>query len=235
LLFLKAIVFGLALAGAALGNFQAFPVLFFIFISTVLYARPFFEGYYAWRAFLVLLVVSFLGMRVVAGSWIALPTLFVFSYIFYILAGIKNYVFVKRARLYFVAMLLLLYSAFIIFFLSDKSSYFLLTYGLLAIANFLLFREWLLIIPSFHFPKREKVAALIAALILIQLAWAMALLPIGFISSANLMLLFAFVIAEFLLKHFTGGITKEFIIQHLVFFLALSAVIFLTSSWSLAF
>jgi len=198
----------------------------------VLYARPLFEGYYAWRAFLILLVVSLLGMMEVGGSWIALPTLLVFSTIFYILTGIKNYIFVKRARLYFVVMLLLAYSSFIIFFLGDKSSLFPLKYGSLAIAAFLLFREWLAIIPSFHFPKRERIAALVAALALAQLTWVIALFPIGFISSANLMILFTFVIAEFLLKHFTGGVTREFILQHFILFVSLSALILWTSNWS---
>ena len=198
----------------------------------MLYARPLFEGYYAWRAFLILLVVSLLGMMEVGGSWIALPTLLVFSTIFYILTGIKNYIFVKRARLYFVVMLLLAYSSFIIFFLGDKSSLFPLKYGSLAIAAFLLFREWLAIIPSFHFPKRERIAALVAALALAQLTWVIALFPIGFISSANLMILFTFVIAEFLLKHFTGGVTREFILQHFILFVSLSALILWTSNWS---
>jgi hypothetical protein len=235
LLFLKAAVFGFLLAGVLIWDFRLIPTLFFILISSAVYARPFFEGYYTWRAFLILLIVSLFGMKIVAGAWIAVPTILVFSYIFAVLVGIKNYIFVKRSRLYFVAMLLLSYTAFIIFFLADKSDLFLLTYGLLAAALFLLFREWLVIIPSFHFPRRERVAALIAALVLAQLTWAIALFPIGFVSSANLLLLFTFIIAEFLLKHFTGGITKEFIIQHLVFFLVLSAIIFLTSNWSLTF
>lgn len=232
MLFLKAAIFGLGLAGVVWGDFRILPALFFFFISVSMYAHPFFEGYYAWSAFLILLVVSLLGMKTIAGSWFVLPALLVFACIFYILAGIKNYIFVKRARLYFMAMLLLSYNIFIIFFLSDKSDLFLLKYGALAVAAFLLFKEWLVIIPSFHFPKREQIAALIAALLLAQFTWAIALFPIGFISSANLMLLFTFVIAEFLLKHFTGGITKEFILQHLAFFVALSGLIFLTSNWS---
>ena len=173
-------------------------------------------------------------MRILENSILFWPGILLFSFIFYLLAGIKNYFFIKRSRLYYLAAILIFYSMFIEFFLADKSEWFLLKYSAAIAATFLLFREWLKIISVFSFPKRELLAATVAAFLIAQLLWVVALLPIGFISSANLMLLFTFVLADFLLKHFTGGISKEFIIQHLVFFAALAALIFWTSSWSLS-
>ncbi len=199
-----------------------------------MYARPILRTtYYTWGAFFALLFVSVLGMRILAGTRLFLPGLFLYSFIFYLILGIKDYFFVKRSRLYYISALLIFYSLFIEFFLADKSQFFLLKYFGVILALFLLFREWLSIIPSFHFPKREMVAAAVAALVCAQLLWAIALLPVGFISSANLMILLVFTLADFLLKHFTGGISKEFLIQHLFFFLALSALIFWTSNWGL--
>ena len=174
-----------------------------------------------------------LGLKIVSGSLLFWPILLIFSAVFYLLLGIKDYFFVKRARLYFVSTLAIFYSIFNIFFLADKSELFFLKFGLVILAAFILFKEWLAIIPSFHFPEREFIAASVAAFLVAQLLWAVALLPIGFISSANLMLLFVFSAADLLLKHFTGTISKKFIIQHLAFFLVLSALIFWTSNWTL--
>lgn len=232
--FLKAALFGLALSFTAAADFPAVPISFFVLFSIWLYSRPLFESIYVWYGFLVLLPVAILGMQILTGTVFNWPGILLFSFIFYLLLGIKNYLVVKRSRLYFVAAILLFYSLFIIFFLADKSEWFLVKYSLAALAAFLLFREWLALIPAFSFPRRELLASAVATLILAQFLWAVALLPIGFISAANLMLLFVFVIADFLLKHFTGGLSREFLVQHLFFFLILVALIFWTSSWNIS-
>ncbi|MBI4992178.1 MAG: hypothetical protein HZB99_03100 [Candidatus Harrisonbacteria bacterium] len=232
-LYLKTLVVGFLLWSVSWRDFQTIPILFFAVIAAIFYIRPFFDGYYTWGAFLIFLIVSILGLKIVFGSILFWPVLFLFLAVFYLLLGIKDYFFVKRARLYFVSILILFYSVFIIFFLAGKSEFFFLKFGLVILASFILFKEWLAIIPSFHFPQREFIAASVAAFLVAQLLWVVALLPIGFISSANLMLLFIFSLADFLLKHFTGAISRKFIFQHSVFFLALSALIFWTSEWTL--
>ena len=234
LLFLKPAIFGSTLFFVSWQDFGIIPILFFSSVSLVMYARPILSAtYYTWSAFFILLFASVLGMKILAGTALFLPGLALFSFIFYLILGIKDYFFVKRSRLYYISALLIFYLIFIEFFLSDKSQLFLLKYLGVILALFLLFKEWLSVIPSFHFPKREAVAAAVAALIGAQFLWVIALLPIGFISSANLMILLVFTLADFLLKHFTGGISKEFLIQHLFFFLILSVLIFWTSNWSL--
>ena len=232
-LFLKSLIFGVALFWAGLNNFSWASDLFFIAIAIFLYAPPLFENYTTLYAFLILLPAAILGTRILNGSSLFIFGILSYSFIFYLLLGIKEYTFIKRSRLYYLAGMLIFYSIFIEFFLADKSELFLLKYGLVIFASFLLFREWLTIITAFSFPKREILSAGVAAFLIAQLLWATALLPIGFISSANLMLLFVFIITDFLLKHFTGGISKEFIFQQLIFFLALAALIFWTSSWNL--
>lgn len=156
-----------------------------------------------------------------------------YSYIFYLLLGVKDFSLVKRSRLYYVAALLLFYSIFIEFFLANKAEFFLFKYGSVIIAAFFLFREWLVIIKSFSFPKREMIASAVAAFLVAQVLWAAALLPIGFISASNFMLLSVFVMADFLVRHFLGGISREFLFQRLIFFVLVSALIFWASGWSL--
>ncbi len=232
MLFLKSLIFGLALFTAVAGNFRITYVLFFGMVAALLYSRPLFSGYNTRYAFLILLVASVLGMEIVAGSIFLLPALFIFSLIFYILLGIKDYLFIKRSRLYFVSALLLFYSIFIIFFLASKSELFFLKYLLVALSSFLLFKEWLSIIGSFHFPPKESIAALVSAFLTSQLLWVVALLPIGFISASNFLLIFVFTLASLLFHYFSGSLSGKAALQHILFFLFLSALIFGSSSWS---
>lgn len=232
-LLLKTAIFGLALFFAAAGSFRPLPILFFIVISGIMYARPFFGSYSTLSGFLILLVSSILGLEITAGSILFFPSILLFSFLFYLILGIKDFLFVKRSRLYFIAMLLLFYAIFAIFFLSGKSELYLLKYGGAILASFLLFREWLALIPSFHFPRREIIASAISALIISQMLWAAALLPIGFISASSFMILLVFILASFLFQHFTGGISRKSLLQHLVFFFFLVLLIFGSSYWTL--
>ena len=232
LLSLKAIGFGATLAIAAAADFHPLLVLFFIAAALSMYARPLFDRYQTGFAFIILLLVSLLGMNIVSDSRLFFPALAVFSYIFYILLGVKGYLFVKRGRLYYLSTLLIFYALFVIFFLSNKSEWFLAKYLGVVIAAFLLFRAWLALVTSFNFPKREAIASAIAALLVAQMLWAVTILPIGFISSATILLLLVFALSDFLVKHFTGGISRIFTLQHLIFFTAIAAFIFFTSNWS---
>src|SRR3989344_6159625 len=153
-LFLKSIIFGSLLAWTAAWDFSLPSLFLFILGSVAIYARPLFQNYSTGCAFLVLLPAAILGMRILEGSTLFWPGIFIFSFIFHLLAGVKNYFFIKRSRLYYLAALLLFYSIFIEFFLADKSELFWLKYGAAVFASFLLFLEWLKIISTFSFPQR---------------------------------------------------------------------------------
>lgn len=227
MLFLKTGIFGGALFLITVGKFGILPILFFAGVSLALYLHPLFVGYYyGWKAFFILIWAAILGMKIVADSFLFLPGVIFFSYIFYLILGVKDFLFIKRSRLYYIAALLLFYAIFIIFFLADKSNWFFLKYGGVIAASFLFFREWLALISSFHFPRREFIAAAASSLIVAQLLWGTALLPIGFIGAANLMLLVVLTLGNFLFAHFTGGITRVFLIWHFIFFSLLIALIF---------
>ncbi|OGY64276.1 MAG: hypothetical protein A3B92_00625 [Candidatus Harrisonbacteria bacterium RIFCSPHIGHO2_02_FULL_42_16] len=234
-LFLKAVIFAAVLYLAAWSDFRIISSIFFIIAAVVLYARPIFSGYQIWRAFTVLLVVAILGMKIVSGTALFFPAPLAFAFIFYLILGIKDYLFIKRSRIYYIAALLLFYSIFIIFFLADKSDWFAFKYGAVVLASYFLFWEWLGIITSFSFPKREMVISSAAALATGQILLATAFLPIGFLSAANFMLLFVFILNEFILKHFMGGISREFLIKRLILFFLLAGLIFWTSGWALNF
>jgi len=234
-LFLKTFLFGGFLLFCGYGGFRIFDSLIFLAVAAALYSRPLLEKYPTKRAFLVMLPSAMLSLQMLDGSSLVFPAALFFSIIFYILLGIKDLMFIRRSRLYYVSALMLFYSVFGLFFLADKSELFLLKYGLVFLAAYLLLREWLALISTFQFPERERAAALLGAFLIAQLLWATALLPVGFLNSANLMLLFTFVIAELLVNHFLGTINRNFLIQQGVFFGILFAIIYWTSRWVLKY
>ncbi len=201
--------------------------------AAILYFRPFFENYPTKYAFAVLLPLSIALIEFVKGTALFFPSIIVLAVLFYWILGIKDFLFVKRSRIYYAITLSVLYLIFLIFFLSERSEMFLPKYLAVFFASAFLFREWLRLISTFKFPERERVAALLGAFLVVQLLWATALLPIGFLNSANLMLLCTFVIAELLVNHFVKKISKEFLLQLSVFSIALLLLIYWTSSWTL--
>src|SRR3989344_5651930 len=166
-LFLKTILFGVFLLGAASGGFSIIDSLIFIAVASVLYSRPFLEKYPTKSAFLVLLPVAMISLQTLKGTLFVFPAVLFFSAIFYLILGIKNFMFIRRSRLYYVSALLLFYSIFNLFFLADKSELFLLKYGLVFLASYLLLREWLALISTFQYPERERVAALLGSFLIL--------------------------------------------------------------------
>lgn len=214
-------------------DFHPAFIAVFVLGASALYFRPLFAHYPTKYAFLTLLLVSLFGMHIVAASYLFPLVIIFFSLIFYIILGIKDYLFVRRGRFGYVVMLFLHYALFTIFFLWDKSEFFWAQYIISIVIAFVLLREWLVLATSFNFPKRETLAAAIGALIVAQLLWAVALLPIGFISSANIMLLAVFIISDLLFKHFMGAVSKKVFVQEIVFFILIAVLIITTSTWSL--
>ena len=233
---LKSLAFAVTLFIAVISGFNISAVLFFWLTAFVLYFRPSFIGnYYCRYAFIVLLGVSVLGMRILDSNIFFLPGIILYSFIFYLILGIKEVVFIKRSRVYYILGLLLFYNLFSIFFLADKSELFFFKYIGIIVAVFLIFREWLALISTFHFPKREFIVSVVAALVVAEFLWVTALLPVGFIAASNFMTLLVLIIGNFLVNHFIGGISKEYLVQQIVFLVLISIFIFLTSGWFISF
>lgn len=234
--FLKPILFGIFLAIAAFSGFNPFATLLFLIAASFLYFRPSFVGpYYCRYAFIVLLGVAILGMKILGDTILFWPGIFLYSFIFYLIMGIKEVSFIKRSRIYYVLALLLFYNLFSVFFLANKSELFFFKYTAIILAIFLILREWLSLISTFHFPKREFIASAAATFIVAEFLWATALLPIGFIAASNFMTLLVLIIGNFLFNHFTGGLSKEFLTQQIIFLFLISIFIFLSSGWVVSF
>ena len=231
-LVLKSVIFGGFLLLVELGNTGVFPVLFFLAVSALLYFKT---SAYSKESrniysFLVLLAVS-LGSISILDHWeFILPAVLLFSFLFYLVLGIKELIFVYRYQWYFINNLFLFYAIFILFFLTDKSSLFLLKYAAVFIMVFSLFRERFFL-SSHYFPKRHLLTAMLCSFVAMELLWATAILPLGFVNSANLMILIVYVLIDFINHHFQGTLNKKMILRNLTIFIIALLIILGTSVW----
>ncbi len=161
--------------------------------------------------------------------FLALAVIF-FSLLFYLIVGIKELLIIHRSEWSFFKNLLLFYAIFFLFFLTDKSSWFLVKYlGLFAV-SFALLREWLLVYePSFI--KRVNLSSAALAFIILEALWVTALLPLGPINSANLMVLITYILFSLTFHYFQGRINRRFVLKKITIFALLLLAIFITSGW----
>jgi len=227
-LILKALVFAGLLLWVKFSGFGILPVLAFWVLNLAMYYRePEHGKTELFYSFAILLIVSIFGVSLLSHFEFLLAAVAVFSFIFYLSLGIKGLVFVRRAEWNRIKDFLLLYSIFIGYFLSDKYDWFYAKYLFVFIAAFFIaseFISWM----DIGFPKRQRLAALVFAFLILQLLWAVSILPIGFINSATLMLAFSYLILNFSVSHFAGSINKNLIVKNsIILFFALVAILFL--------
>lgn len=223
---LKSAVFAGFLVLVKIGGFSAFPVLFFLAAALVLFSSaPNFS-------FLVLLSSALFTVRLLDDYLFLASAIILFSGLFYIAAGIKNLILIHRSEWDYAKNLLLFYAIFLFFFLADKSSFFAVKYFLAFLISFFLLREWLSDIAS-GLSKKIHFAALVAAFLLAQFLWAAALLPLGPINSANLMVLLVYILFDFTSHYFRGKITRQLIMKDIAVLVLLTLLILATSGWSI--
>lgn len=221
---LKSAIFGGFLTLLKLGDFQLLPILFFLWAAFLLSSkahRP---------SFLVFLGVAMATIKILDSAlFLGLAVIF-FSCLFYLIVGIKELIIVHRSVWDSFKNLLLFYAIFFLFFLTDKSSWFLAKYSAVFIADLFLIKEWILIYES-SFLKRVNAASLVLAFIIIEALWVTALLPLGPINSANLMVLITYILFSFTVNHFEGKINRRFVLKKITIFVLLLLLIFATSGW----
>ena len=191
-------------------------------------------------SYIVLLAASLLSIHRINPA--SAPLLFAaslyFGILFFILLGVKNLIFIHRTLPYYFLQTFLFASVFMLFFNSDKSDSFIITYFLLGAAAFFLLREFI----EFNFAPalgllqtpiaiKGGITAFVFAFLLMELVWVVALLPLGFLNAASFMVL-AILLLEDLLLHASGGtLTRPIILRNATFFLCIGLVIFVFSKW----
>jgi hypothetical protein len=230
-LLLKAVVFAGLLFWVKISDFSAISVFLFLLINTVLYLRGRAHSIVETvRSFIILLFVSLFGVNMLNHFQFLIPTILFFSFIFYLILGIKELVFEQRPKWNYAKNILLTYSIFLTYFLSNRYDWFFGKYLLVFFFAFLLIGEWLSWLEK-SFIKRRRVIALVFSFLILQFLWAVSLLPLGFINSATLMTVFVYIMLDFSKHHFRGTINKELILKHSVVLLFSVIVVFLFTNW----
>lgn len=230
-LILKAVIFAGLLFWVKFSGFSVLPVFLFVLINLVLYFRG--RGQSdseTTRSLFVLLFISLFGVSMLSHVQFLIPAILFFSLMFYLISGIRGLVFVHRGHWNYVKNILLLYSIFLTYFLSNKYDWFFAKYLLVFVLVFLLIREWLSWLER-GFPKRRQVIALVLSFLTLQLLWAVSLLPLGFIDSATLMTVFVYVMLDFCMHHFKGTVNKELILKNSVVTALSLFIVFIFTNW----
>jgi hypothetical protein len=231
---LKAIIFGGFLTLVKLGNFGITPILFFVLVAFLLYSRPIFNTSAFLISFLILIITIIFILKIFPeNNFFFLSALF-FSLMFYILLGVKNLIFINRALWYLFFNLALFYSVFISFFYIDKSTLFAAKVLILFLALFLLFKEFFrFLLPEYQLPKKKALIVWLLALIVLEIVFAVSLLPLGFINSANLAILSVFILGDLTFNYLKGTLNRRLFLIDITLFVLLILLIFGTTKWEI--
>jgi len=231
----KALIFGGFLVLAKLGGLGVVPVIFFLLTAFLLYSRPLFNAFSFIVSFLLLVIVSLSVLKIFPyeGNYFLLAVFFS-SFLFYLLLGVKNLVFIDRAFWFNFFGLALFYAVFLIFFWADKSTFFVIKSLLLFLVVLFLSRDFLSIsVPDYPFPQKKTLASWLLAFIMLELAWVISLLPLGFINSANLAIMSVFLLGDVTINYLRGALTRRAILIDVTLFVVLLLVVFGTTQWNL--
>ena len=225
---LKAALFSFLLF---LANSHWLFILLFILVVSYLYFRPSLNASQFLFCFLVLVGASLLAVNLL-GNWLMAVSLF-FGFLFFLLLGVKNLIFVNRQPLYYIFNSFLLLVIFIYFFWAENFRLFFIRYLLLFFAVAFLFREFsTFFIPGLPNSPKKRLIIYGTAFLVLQLVWAITLLPLSFLNAASLALLIALILQDFISHHFSGTMSRKIVLRNATVFLILSLVIFGASKWT---
>ena len=240
---IKALVVGLLLLFAQLQDFSWLAILIFLFFAGILYLQPIFKTsslLFSFLSFaaLSLLVPSRFAIVFARSGFESAPAVglwlcaLVFAGIFFLIAGVKNMVLLRRREWYYLLYLCLNYLALFLFFSIGTSVGFWLKALVFFAFNVGLLREFLRF-QDFQLQRLHKVGVFIIALIILECLWAVSLLPLGFANSASLMTVIIFTISEIFQRYIRGTLNARFIRLNTLFAAGVLLVIFLVSNWKL--
>ena len=201
------------------------PRWIFFLVALYLYANPLFHFARLLWPFTITLFAGFLMPKVIAFGDVRIPNVlgfFFLFFIFYLILGIKELIFVNRKAVYGLLVLLLFFLIALNFFSRVDAGIGLgATWGalLVAFAFFLLLIK-LLAYEEIGADAMQKVAhtGLIAFLVW-QVAVAILFLPLLFSSQGAILFLFGALILTFFLDYHKGALLPRRLMTHLVIFL----------------
>lgn len=194
-------------------------LLLFSLVFLVIYLRPPLNN----RKFLVS-ALSLLTLPVllppVAGilEWLLL---ILWGIVFFLLLGVKNLIFLRRQGNYEIVHILLVFGLGVLYLLDLLP---LIPQIIFFLALFLLVREFYSVLAP-PYPQRLVLAAVVEALLLVEIAWILSFLPINFLAGAALLALVAFIFHDLILHHFQGTLSRRIILRNVTLFTILSILL----------
>lgn len=234
-LLLKAALFGGFLTLAKMGGLGIFPTILFVACASFLYASPLFRTTQFVSSFIVLITTSLWALSFFRSFVPIAGVILVYTVLFWALLGVKNLHFVERRRWHYLLHIALLYILYGIFFLGERSFWFTLELLIVFCASLFLWKEFIAANGGGYvknYAERRGAAALIA-FVTIEFLWAVNLLPLGFISAANIALLFTFVTTNMYMQNTERTLTRQKLLSNVLLFIACTILIFATSQWTI--
>lgn len=191
-----------------------FTGMAYIGAAGLLYFRPLFNV----SAYLLLFVGTILLSLIAAfaGVLYSVISAFIFAGVFAIIFGVKNLILTQRTSWVRASAYLLSYLCLLLFFMQGMGGVFWFSWIVLMI---LLGLFWQAAIP-------DRFLLAPALVVIGELAWVVSWLPIGFLSSANLVLLTMLLVDD-------GYIAGRIRWKHLFVFTGLIALVLMSSYWTL--
>lgn len=218
----KAAVFGVLLFLAGIANFRFTAVVIFIGAAVFLYLSPLFRTVEFSLPFLLLMAFSLAAIETLAGSGQFLPAVIFLSFLFFLILGLKDLVLIQRTTWQRFLNLSLAYLALLLFFYYVQEFFFL--------KLILLFGVTLLLIKDLF---KKRIFYWLIAFLVVEAAWALSLLPFGFISAATILLLVYFVLTDLAIYYLDNALTRRRILTDISIFALLFILTLAFSRWGL--
>ncbi len=239
----KALVFSVTLTFAVLYGGFFWPTVFIV-SSLYSYFRSLFEWKVFLYSFIAIVLYGYLGTSFFSsasevggfsGNTLVFLAASTFGVLFFLLLSIKEFVFLRRQAIFNFLSGALYFFIAATFFIADKDRggaflfYFLLSF----IALYLLIKE------SIEFfmedaPKRKKNLLVIGSAVLVaEFLSIISILPIGFLSSAALIILLVFILEDLVYYHLKGALDRQIILNNVTILIISLIFIFATSKLSL--
>jgi len=208
------------------------PFWLFALVALYLYFSPYFQPLKLLRSLIVFLFICYmLPPFVLSFPYI---TAFFISCVFYLLLGVKDLVLINRQSAYQALRFFLISTIFVLFFWWGQSAeaIFVPRWLGLFVAAFMLYREYLWLVLE---ESSEKIAlgAILASVIIFELAWVLAWLPIGFLNATAVLLLAVFILDDFIMHHFKGDLDRQKLLSNFTVFVFSLLIIFALSDWTI--
>ena len=227
---LKAAAFGLTLYWNYVNGGGWLRASILVLVTAALYFKPLFNAVTFLRSMAVLLTLAVLAGGYIPAAYDWAAALF-FAALFYVIMGLKEFIFIARARVHLAVFTMLSYLTLFAYFTSDRRENFLEYTALAGLSFFFIMSE--LLGAETNLPVRHGLAVSGAfTMIFSQALWILGILPVGFLAATALGVIFAFTLGDAAAAYYTKNTNSRRLVGRAALFAVLAVLILLASKWT---